>query len=315
MDCMIPSRSTIKLFIVIVLSLLLSCVTAPGIRTSDVAKLHYGDREDAVVEMLGDGRDVIYFKLEGKKYRYRLYTTQYTKDVYALLFMEGSLVAVHNNDIGLAECLVIDVIPRWEGCLSERIDAVRPHKVSFDSHNFSEAIDTERKEQSERNKYRGGAFAVAVPLTVVLPGIVPMYCFLSCGEGCKDPGARPGDYEDRCVSKLADTQHETISIIHGDIDYVNIDHALGQLHNHKDIIYDGETNRKTTGRHKIIDYYWDCTGSVAIFNVSVGLENEQLEWARFRINPMNKRVGSVDYTGCEGTWSEIKKCVEEKPKK
>ena len=47
MICLVPSRPTIRLFLVIALSLMLSCVTAPGVRTSDVAELHYGDLEDA----------------------------------------------------------------------------------------------------------------------------------------------------------------------------------------------------------------------------------------------------------------------------
>jgi len=72
MDRIVSPHSTIKLLLVIALSLMLSCVTAPGIRTSDVAELHYGDREEAVVEQLGEGSEILYFMLDGKQYRYRL---------------------------------------------------------------------------------------------------------------------------------------------------------------------------------------------------------------------------------------------------
>ena len=135
---------------VIALSLALSCITAPGIRTSDVAELHYGDREDSVVEKLGEGSEILYFVLDRKQYRYRLYTTQYTKDVYALLFINGELVAVHDEKQDFSECLNIDASIFWEQCVSNKLSEMRYHEISLGSHDFSHGVQTEQREQTER---------------------------------------------------------------------------------------------------------------------------------------------------------------------
>ena len=180
MICLVPSRPTIRLLLVFALSLMLSCVTAPGIRTSDVAELHYGDLEDAVVEKLGDGTEVLYFILDGKQYRYRLYTTKYINDVYALLFMEGELAAVNDKKQDFSECLNIKAETSWEQCLSEKLSDMQFQVINLSNHDFSHGINTEQEEQTERNSMRAGALAVAIPLSVALPGIVPTFCIMSC---------------------------------------------------------------------------------------------------------------------------------------
>jgi hypothetical protein len=312
MERIVLSRSAIKLFLVIALSLALSCVTAPGIRTSDVAELHYGDREGTVVEKLGDGTEILYFVLDVNQYRYRLYTTQYTKDVYALLFMNEELVAVHNEKQDFSECLNIEASASWEKCLSDMIVEMRLHDISLGSHDFSHGIQTEQREQAERDSWRAGTLAVAVPLTMVLPGIVPMYCFLSCGEGCKDPGARPGDYQDSCIGKMASTLGQAINIIHGNISYESIDKALGQIQSNKRIIYNGAIDEKTINDHSIIDYSWGCIESYAYLSIKLGLTNGMLKWSWFKLQPMHslsRPGGQANYVGCEGTWSDLKKCA------
>lgn len=285
MDRIVSLRSTIKLFLVIALSLALSCVTAPGIRTSDVAELHYGDREEAVVEKLGDGAEVLYFGLDRKQYRYRLYATQYTKDVYALLFMDGELVAVHDEKQDFSECLNFEAGISWEHCLSDRLAEMRFHDISLGSHDFSHGIKAEQKEQAERDKMRAGAIAVAVPISVVLPGFVPLVCISSCGEGCKDPGARPEDYQDSCINKLASTLGQAINMLHGNITYESIDKALGQIQHHKIIIYDGAIDEKTIDDNAVIGYSWGCFDSYSHSHLSIklGLTDGLLKWSWFKL--------------------------------
>lgn len=312
MDRMVSARSSIKLFLVIALSLALSCVTAPGIRTSDVAELHYGDREEAVVEKLGEGSEILYFKLDEKQYRYRLYTTKYIHDVYALLFLNGTLVAVNDKKYDFSECLVIDDMPAWNQCLSNLLSKMRFNIVDLDNYEFTHGVKAEQEEQSERNRSRVGATAIAVPLTVVLPGIVPMYCFISCGQGCKDPGARPGDYRDRCIDKLKYTLNQAITILQGDITPEAIDNLLGQIQ-HKSDVHSraGAGADKNIEDNTIIYYSWSCKHSQSYLSTKLGLTNGQLKWAWFRFVSSDEAERARKFSKCSGTWDEIKKCVNE----
>ena len=181
MDCVIPSSSTIKLFLVIALGLMLSCVTPPGVRTTDVAELHYGDSEEGVIEKLGQGSEIIYFVLDGKQYSYRLYTTIYIKDVYALLFMNGELIAVHNEKVDFSQCLTIEASPVWEQCLTDLLSEMSFGEVRLDIYDFSEGIQAEDSEQKERDASRASTGTIAVILSIPYPGFVPTACIFSCG--------------------------------------------------------------------------------------------------------------------------------------
>lgn len=291
---------------------MLSCVTAPGIRTTDVAELHYGDREETVVEKLGEGNEILYFNLDEKQYRYRLYTTKYIQNVYALLFLNGSLIAVNDEKYDLSECVAIVDGPAWNQCLSNMISEMRFNDVDLDSYDFSSSIKAEQEEQSQRNKSRVGATAIAVPLTVALPGIVPMYCFLSCGEGCKDPGARPGDYQDPCIDKLKYTLNQAISILQGDITSEAINILLGQIQ-HKGDVHSraGAGAEKNIEDNTIIYYSWSCKHSQSNLSAKLGLTNGQLKLAWFRFVSSNEAERARKFSKCTGTWDEIKKCVNE----
>jgi hypothetical protein len=263
------------------LSLALSCVTAPGIRTSDVAELHYGDREEAVVEKLGDGAEVLYFELDREQYRYRLYTTQYTKDVYALLFMNGKLVAVHDEKQDFSECLNFEAGISWEHCLSDRLAEMRFHDISLGSHDFSHGIKTQQEEQAERDKMRAGAIAVAVPLTVVLPGIVPVLCIASCGQ-C-DMGVKDGDYPIPCIDSLASTLSQSVDILQGSLDHESIAQQLGQIQHEKNI-YNAGSGENIKDDQAILYYSWSCVsyGDYYYLSIRVGLSDGKLKWAWIR---------------------------------
>lgn len=270
------------------MSLALSCVTAPGIRTSDVAELHYGDREEAVVEKLGDGAEVLYFGLDRKQYRYRLYATQYTKDVYALLFMDGELVAVHDEKQDFSECLNFEAGISWEHCLSDILAKMRFHDISLGSHDFSHGIKAEQKEQAERDKMRAGAIAVAVPLSVVLPGIVPVFCMASCGQ-C-DAGAKTGDQPIPCIDSLANTLSQAVDILQGSADHESIAQQLAQIQ-HENNIYSVGSSEHIKDDQAILYYSWVCASYAAhnyYLGIRVGLSDGKLKWAwiRYEGNPI-----------------------------
>lgn len=272
-------RIPFKLILVIALCLMLSCVTAPGIRTSDVAKLHYGDNEENVVDTLGEGDEVIYFSLEGKHYRYRLYKTIYIDDVYALLFMDGELIAAHNERQDFSECLEINAGPIWEQCLSNILSEMRIQDIGIEDYDFSDGVEAEQEEQSERDKLRGGAIAIAVPLTVVLPGIVPLVCFMACGE-C-DVGARPGDYQDPCFGKLSKTLNQAVNIFSGGIYKESVDNLLVNMQ-HDNNVYGRTKTENSFQNHSTINYSWSCRDSAIYLNMKLGLTNGIVKWTWFR---------------------------------
>lgn len=280
-------RLPFKLVVVIALSLVLSCVTAPGVRTDEVAELNYGDREELVVEKLGQGSEVFYFVLDGNQYRYRLYKTIYTENVYALLFLDGGLTAVHDARVTFSECLIIDENTSWEQCLSDNLSEMRFHVINLDSHDFSHGV---KAEQAERDRARGKAVAIAVPLTVVYPWVVATVCVFSCGacvndldqiSSILDPGAKSGDYLGPCTDSLASTLSQAISIIHGKITYESMDKSLGRIR-HKKSIFSAGRSKIINNNYAIHFYSWGCIDSDVYLNIRLGLTNRQLKWAWFR---------------------------------
>ena len=311
MDRFIPSCPSIKLFLVIAMSLMLSCASAPGIRTSEVAELHYGDREKMVVEKLGEGIEVLYFLLDENQYRYRLYTTAYTKDVYALLFMNGELVAVNDEKQDFSECLSIEKSTSWQQCLTDVLSKMRFQDIDLESHDFSPGVDTEQEEEDERDKARGTYAAIAVPLTVAFPWVVATLCVFSCGACLDDPGAGPDDYKDSCYRKLASIQSKAIGMLHSHMDYEEIDNSFRQITRSRNILFDGAWDKETKNNYTVTRYLWDCKGSYTQLNARIGLTNESIRWSWFKLITLNRWGGQADYAGCEGTWSELKKCAEE----
>lgn len=287
MNRIASSRSIIKLLLVIAMCLALSCVTAPGIRTADVAELHYGDREELVVEKLGEGSEILYFVLDGKKYRFRLYATIYTKDVYTLLFVDGELIAVHDVKQDFSECLNLEEGAPWGQCVSKKLSEMRFHDIKLETHDFSHGIQTEQKEQSKRDRSRAGAAAIAIPLTFVLPGFVPTVCAGTCGGACRDPGEMSGDYDpqDYCIDKMSSTLGQAINILHGNITYESIDKALGQIQHHKKIIYYGAIDEKTIDENAVISYSWGCVDSYPYprLSIKLGLTDGLLKWSWFKL--------------------------------
>jgi hypothetical protein len=311
MICLVPSRPTIRLLLVFALSLMLSCVTAPGIRTSDVAELHYGDLEDAVVEKLGDGTEVLYFILDGKQYRYRLYTTKYINDVYALLFMEGELAAVNDKKQDFSECLNIKAETSWEQCLSEKLSDMQFQVINLSSHDFSHGINTEQEEQTERNSMRAGALAVAIPLSVALPGIVPTFCIMSCGQ-C-DVGAKPSDYQNRCIGQLEETLNAGLITIQGDISRTALIEKLDQIYLAKNVFSTGKS-ASLRNDYEVLYYSWGCgnADNSTLLLTTTGLYMGILKWAWFRFVQENSVYMPSPFKYCEGTWSELQECAKEK---
>ena len=279
------SSSTLKLFLALAMALMLSCVTAPGIRTTDVAELHYGDPEDHVIEKLGQGNEIIYFVLDGNKYRYRLYTTKYKNYVYALLFMNGELTAVHNEKLDFSKCLNIKSSPVWDQCLTDLLSEMRFNALTLDTHDFSEGIQAEKEEQGERNTARAGTAAIAVPLTLVLPGIVPTVCVFSCGSACQDPGARPGDYQNPCIDKYTSTLNQTLEILDRNHTPESIKMKFSQITSNKHVIRK-DVVKERNNKSSIHYYSWKCTldtrFTAPYLGVLVGLTNDYVKWAWFR---------------------------------
>jgi len=284
MDRIVSLRSTIKLFLVIALSLALSCVTAPGIRTSDVAELHYGDREEVVVEKLGEGSEVLYFVLDGKQYRYRLYTTQYTKHAYALLFMNSELIAVHDEKQDFSECLNVEASQSWEECLSDLLSEMRFYDITMGNHDFSPEIEAEQGEEDDRQRARGTYAAIAVPLTVAFPYVVATLCAFSCGACLLDPGERPGDHQDLCISKLESTLSQSVDIFQEGADHEFITQRIAQIQ-HEKKIYNAGSGESIKDDQAILYYSWGCSGydiNPDYLSIRVGLSNKKLKWAWIR---------------------------------
>ena len=295
---------------VIALSLALSCVTAPGIRTTDVAELHYGDREEKVVEKLGQGSEFLYFVLDTKQYHYRLYTTIYIKDIYALLFLNGELIAVHDEKQDFSECINIDAYSTWEQCLSDTLSEMSFHEISLGRHDFSRGIQAEQEEQSERDRIRAGTAAIAVPLTVALPGIIPVLCIFTCGAGCEDPGAKPGDYQDPCIGKLQSSLNAAASVVDANMSRIDIVKSLVQTSHDKKVIFEGKMEQYRNNS-SILNFSWGCShlSNGSWLNISTGFRGEKLRWAWFRyerISAYNQEV----FEGCKGAWEEGRKCAE-----
>lgn len=285
MGIRLPSSSTIKLLLVIALALMLSCVTAPGVRTTDVAELHYGDREEDVIEKLGQGNELIYFVLDGKRYSYRLYTTIYIHDVYALLFMKGELIAVHNKHLNFSTCLNIKKSPMWKQCLTELLSEMSFSEIGLDTYDFSEGIQAENSEQTERDVSRATTAAIAVTLSIPYPGFIPTVCIFSCGGCFVDPGAQSADYPNPCIDEFTSTIDQAVDIIYNSHTLESIKSKFSQITSQKHVSRK-EVVEERNDNSSILYYSWNCAldtkETFDYLSVLIGSTNGNVQWAWFR---------------------------------
>jgi TPR repeat protein len=285
MAFLLPSPSTIKLYLVIAMALMLSCATAPGIRTTDVAELHYGDREEDVVEKLGQGNELIYFILGGKQYSYRLYTTIYIHDVYALLFMKGELIAVHNKQVNFSKCLSIKRSPAWEQCLRELLSEMSFSEIRLDRYDFSEDIQAESSEQTERDVSRATTAAIAITLSIPYPGFIPTACIFTCGGCFVDPGAQSGDYQNPCIDEFTSIFTQAEDIVTDNQMLESIKSRFSQITSHKHVV-SKDVVEERNDNSSILYYSWRCTQDTRdlfdYMSVLIGSTNGKVQWVWFR---------------------------------
>ena len=253
--------------------------------------------------------------MDAKQYHYRLYTTIYIKDIYALLFLNGELIAVHDEKQDFSECINIDAHSTWEQCLSDTLSEMSFHEISLGRHDFSRGIQAEQEEQAERDRIRVGTAAIAVPLTVALPGIIPVLCIFTCGAGCEDPGAKPGDYQDPCIGKLQSSLNAAASVVDANMSRIEIIKSLVQTSHDKKVLFEGKLEQYRNNS-SILNFSWGCSylSNGSWLNISTGFRDEKLRWAWFRYEKISAYNQEV-FQGCKGTWEEVRKCAEEKEKR
>lgn len=262
---------------------MLSCATVSGIQTSDVAELHYGDREEEIAQKLGQGREVLYFILSGEQYRYRLYSTVYLDDVYALLFRNGELLAVHDKKQDFSNCLNIGASQVWEQCLFDDLSEMRHQEISLDSYDFSHKSDAEHEEQARVDRKRAGTAAIGVPLVVVYPWYVATACFFSCGECLPDLSGERGDYQDPCMKTMSNAVSLAVDSINNVATRDSIERTTEVLNLDNNLYASGRF--ETSNQNDVmLRYSWGCVyhGSHKYLSIIVGLSEGRLKWAWFR---------------------------------
>lgn len=282
----------------VAMSLAVSCATAPGVRTDDVAKLHYGDREEDVIGTLGQGSELVYFIVNDRRYHYRLYTAVYTKSLYALLFLEGELVAVDNQQQKFSNCLDIDNHLSWNRCVADTLAAMREHARNLGSDDFADAVEAEDVEQEKRDSKRGAVAAIAIPLTIAFPYTVLGLCVLEAyggGVTCfSDPGAEPGDYQDMCIRDLNGVLAKATDILQKNSTYNSIVTALDQMQLQKGVIKMGKAEQDIAD-DMVLYYSWGCRDPYHYLGMSdvyltlrTGLSRGVLKWAWLGYEPRSE---------------------------
>jgi len=154
-----------KLFIFSLVVSVFSCVTAP--KVTDIAELRFGDDEIDIVEKFGRGSSVLFFGIDGTIYHFRSYTTKHTGDTYAILFSNGKLISVAEEIPSYDKCITLDAKIDWEKCLLDFITDMRGEAIEMGLHDFSEAIDEQKHQETEAAEGTVLITAVAVPSVIV----------------------------------------------------------------------------------------------------------------------------------------------------
>jgi hypothetical protein len=281
-------RSIFKFAIFWFLIYLLSCASGPKVK--EIATLHYGDDDAEVVEILGEGSESLFFKLNGINYSYRYYTTALTDHEYALLFADGSLYAVSEDKPPFGVCINHF---EWEECFRSAISEMQSKRLSTESGDYSNAIT----EEGEIQKARTGAVVIGTPALIVLWPIVVLAgsCYMADFHqtGDMERSRQKGE----CLKELEkieaqlDVLYPTSDLNHV-IDVINeasfdLDGDLiGKSHER---IYDiSEANRRIYGKH------WACGDYSVRANLFVmyGGVDDDLVWASKNMQPLSKAVAT-----------------------
>jgi hypothetical protein len=267
----------IKLIIFWFLIFVLSCASGP--RVKEIAKLHYGDDEDHVVETLGEGSEIFFFELDGVNYRYRFYTTVSPRLKYALLFADGRLFAVSEERPPFHECIYLI---EWEECFSDAISAMKVMQLEMTEDEFSSAVT--RQEETEKS----GAIAVAVATpAMIIAWPIGVACGVAIGmsEVMSDGYSREREYA-KNVSECKKTLDEVED--HVDLLYpaASLNHVINVL-NEEDL--EGFEDKYfmaaesvldlSGGNHRIYGKSWACDIEQSTYlDVYFGFENGRMIW-------------------------------------
>jgi len=253
---------------------MLSCASGPKVK--EIAALHYGDDETEVVEILGEGLESLFFKLDSTNYSYRYYTTALTEHQYALLFAEGRLYAVSEEKPSFDECISLI---EWEICFRSVISQMQSEHVSADDGDFSEALTEEEKIQKDNT----GAVIIGVPALVVLwPVVVIMAACASPDVGFIEASKRSRQESD-CLMAFVNIE-ERLDVHYPNSDLSHIISTINKVSNEIGVNLKREFAWHdydiTKGNRRIYGKHWAC-GSYANrkdLTIIYGVANNELTW-------------------------------------
>lgn len=270
-------RTFIKLIIFWFLIFVLSCATGP--RVKEVAELHYGDDENKVVEILGEGSEILFFELGGVNYHYRFYATVAPVYTYALLFADGSLIAVSEERPHFHKCIHLI---EWDECFTDAISSMQVMQLEMTTDEFSSALT----EQEEIEKTRTTATVVGTPVLIVAWPIVVAGGAMTAM--CAATDVEPIDDMER--SWKNSNCRKTLEEVEGRIDLLYPDTSLNQaieVINEKSL--EGSEDKYINATERILDLSggnrriygksWRC-GYKQDTNLDVyfGFENGRMIW-------------------------------------
>lgn len=269
-------RTILKLAIFWSLIYMLSCATGPKVK--EIAALHYGDDETEVIEILGDGLETLYFKLDNTNYSYRYYTTALTDHKYALLFAEGRLYAVSEDKPPFDEC--ISQI-EWEICFRSVISQMQSMHVTTDGGDFSDAL-------AEEEKIQEGNTTTAV---ILVPALVVLWPVVIIVGACSMPSLdemaanrEVSRQESECLIAF-NIIEERLDVLYPNSDLSHVISGINKVSNELDVNltseYIGHDYDITKGDRRIYGKHWACGVSYAgekYLTIIYGSENNELTW-------------------------------------
>jgi hypothetical protein len=124
--------------------LVIGCASSP--RVKDVSECRYGENESELIDNLGIGSEIIFFRLGDNDYHYRSYVlgSRGTGPVYGLLFQDNKLsVMARANSLPFDECLELNESESWDVCFSNLLRKMEESRVDLGTEQFSEGVSAE----------------------------------------------------------------------------------------------------------------------------------------------------------------------------